>query len=656
MSIFANPLNMLPDKFLESMAKSLTDKICETVYLDTMAGGTKPEHSRHPQREILNIITRFLQQNIDRSVPEFDNEFKRNYINAFVEQMKEPMRKMYEDDYLCLQMAETLLTEYPHVFLNVINAFAKIVQNEPKTGGAENTNTDAAKVFANKTMKLFLKYFENTNISVPSVDETIAKQREVDIEAIAKQFEKKNYKVDGLLQEKSKQAEVQKEIDTKKLQSDGDKKNAKKPYSFITEKLTGMLGGPGKTKGGGFAEMANAAKSKVEEMKQNIPKLAEESNKMMEQLKTSVPGLSSGMSELPGGLSGISGGMTKDVIEKIFESFESTKNGRDASILEYKEIKHTLYDMVIDALRFHLNAPEGRQMYLRQLEPLMRFYCSQMIANEDLATIQFFHLIKGSNKINALITQEMEKVLVSGNMVFDHKQSSNPVFENKIDEMYRGTFAYAVCENAKKKLGELITSVNPLEKIYKDLDMLKISEKIKNEKKAIDYTYTLCYDPKVKLDAPKPVTSKPTSGPVSSKGVSGHVSQANEKGAPAASGDVSQANEKGVPGDLGQLKDLASAIPGTAALQDFASKVPDAAALQNLASKVPDAAALQNLASAIPGTAALQDLASKVPGTADLQNLASKLSPTKVGGKKRNTYRKIFAQQRKTRRYSKHTK
>jgi hypothetical protein len=653
---------MLPDKFLESMAKSLTDKICETVYLDTMAGGTKPEHSRHPQREILNIITRFLQQNIDRSVPEFDNEFKRNYINAFVEQMKEPMHKMYEDDYLCLQMAETLLTEYPHVFINVINAFAKIVQNEPKTGGAEND----AKVFANKTMKLFLKYFENTNISVPSVDETIAKQREVDIEAIAKQFEKKNYKVDGLLQEKSKQAEVKKEIDTKKLQSNGDKEDKKKPYSFITGKITDMFSGPGKTKGGGFAEMANAAKSKVEEMKQNIPKLAGESTKMMEKLGASVPGLPA--AGLPG-LPGLSDGMTKDVIEKIFESFESTKNGRDASILEYKEIKHTLYDMVIDALRFHLNAPEGRQMYLRQLEPLMRFYCSQMIANEDLATIQFFHLIKGSNKINALITQEMEKALVNGNMVFDHKQSSNPVFANKIKEMYNGTFAYTVWENAKKKLGELITSANPLEKIYKDLDMLKISEKIKNEKKAIDYTYTLCYDPKVKLDAPKPVTSKPTSGPVSSKGVSGHVSQANDKGAPAASGDVSQANEKGVPGDLGQLKDLASAIPGTAALQNLASKVPDAAALQNLASMVPDAAALQNLASkvpdatalqdfasAIPGTAALQDLASKVPDAAALKDLASKLSPTKGGGKKRNTYRKIFAQQRKTRRYTKRRK
>lgn len=654
MSIFANPLNMLPDKFLESMAKSLTDKICETVYLDTMAGGTKPEHSRHPQREILNIITRFLQQNIDRSVPEFDNEFKRNYINAFVEQMKEPMHKMYEDDYLCLQMAETLLTEYPHVFINVINAFAKIVQNEPKTGGAEND----AKVFANKTMKLFLKYFENTNISVPSVDETIAKQREVDIEAIAKQFEKKNYKVDGLLQEKSKQAEVKKAIDTKKLQSNGDKEDKKKPYSFITGKITDMFSGPGKTKGGGFAEMANAAKSKVEEMKQNIPKLAGESTKMMEKLGASVPGLPA--AGLPG-LPGLSDGMTKDVIEKIFESFESTKNGRDASILEYKEIKHTLYDMVIDALRFHLNAPEGRQMYLRQLEPLMRFYCSQMIANEDLATIQFFHLIKGSNKINALITQEMEKALVNGNMVFDHKQSSNPVFANKIKEMYNGTFAYTVWENAKKKLGELITSANPLEKIYKDLDMLKISEKIKNEKKAIDYTYTLCYDPKVKLDAPKPVQAAVNAVP-------GKSGQAVSNALPGKSGQAAVNATPGKPVPSSANTSGNSAIDLQEQVNDFASKVQGASSivdgLQGQASNMVNGLQGQ-VSSVIDGFAGeANKLASNVPGASSIveavkkkaSDLTSQISPTKGGGKKRNTYRKIFAQQRKTRRYTKRRK
>ena len=633
MNILSNPLSMLPDKFLESMAKSLTDKICETVYLDTMAGGTKPEHSRHPKREILNIITRFLQQNIDRSVPEFDNEFKRNYIKAFVEQMKDPMRKMYEDDYLCLQMAATLLADYPHVFINVINAFAKIVQNEPKKGGAEND----AKVFANKTMKLFLKYFENTNISVPSVDETIAKQREVDIDAIAKQFEKTNYKVDGLLQEKSKQAEVQKEIDTKKLQSDGDKADAKAPYSFITEKITGMLGGPEKTKGGGFAEMANAAKSKVEEMKQNIPKLAGESTKLMENLGASVPGLPA--AGLPSaGIPGLSTGMTKDVIEKIFESFESTKNGRDASILEYKEIKHTIYDTVIEALKYHLSEPEGRQMYLRQLEPLLRFYCNQMIANEDLATIQFFHLIKQSNKINALITQEMEKVLVSGNMVFDHKQSSNPVFANKIDEMYRGTFAYAVCENAKKKLGELITSANPLEKIYKDLDMLKISEKIKNEKKAIDYTYTLCYNPKVKMDAPKPVISKPASGPASSNGAPAVAGPASSNGAPAVT--------NGVPGDLNQLKELA---PGAVEqLKGLAGNV--TGSLDQLKELAPGAVEqLKGLAGNIPGASSI------VNGLAEqASNVKANPSPVpgiKGGGKKKQTYRKLFAQQRKTKRH-----
>ena len=632
------------------MAKSLTDKICETVYFDTMAGGTKPEHSRHPQREILNIITRFLQQNIDRSVPEFDNEFKRNYINTFTEQMKEPMRTMYEDDYLCLRMAETLLTEYPHVFLNVINAFAKIVHNEPKKGGAEDANTDIAKVFANKTMKLFLKYFENTNISVPSVDETIAKQREVDIDAIAKQFEKTNYKVDGLLQEKSKQAEVQKEIDTQKSHSDGDKADAKAPYSFITEKITGMLGTE-KPQTGGFdiKQMANTMKEGAE----NIPKLAGESTKLMEKLGASVPGLpAAGLPGLPAGIPGLSTSMTKDVIEKIFESFESTKNGRDASIIEYKEIKHTIYDTVMAALQFHLNEPEGRQMYLRQLEPLMRFYCNQMIANEDLATIQFFHLIKGSNKINALITQEMEKAFLSGNVVFDHKQSSNPVFANKIDEMYRGTFAYAVWENATKKLGELITSTNPLEKIYQDLDMLKISEKIKNEKKAIDYTYTLCYDPKVKMDAPKPVTSKPTSGPASSKGAPAVAGPASSNGAPAitngVSGDLNQLKEL-APGAVEQLKGLAGNVTGS--LDQLKGLAPGAVdQLKGLAGNIPEASSIVNgLASKVPGASSI------VNGLAEqASNVKANPSPVtgiKGGGKKKQTYRKLFAQQRKTKRH-----
>ena len=336
--------------------------------------------------------------------------------------------------------------------------------------------------------------------------------------------------------------------------------------------------------------------------------------------------------------------MTKDVIEKIFESFESTKNGRDASILEYKEIKHTLYDMVIDALRFHLSEPEGRQMYLRQLEPLMRFYCNQMIANEDLAAIQFFHLIQQSNKINALITQEMEKALVSGNRVFDHKQSSNPVFANKIDEMYNGTFAYTVWENAKKKLGELITSVNPLEKIYQDLDMLKISEKIKNEKKAIDYTYTLCYNPKVKLDAPKPVTSEPNR--VINKVVPGKPSQANGP-------TLNSLN--GLAGLQGQFKDFASKVPGATdmvnGLQGQASNMVNE--LQGQVSSVIDgfAGEANKLASNVPGASGIVEAAKE-----KASDLTSQIPPAKGGGKKRNTYRKIFAQQRKTRRYSKHTK
>ena len=85
---------------------------------------------------------------------------------------------------------------------------------------------------------------------------------------------------------------------------------------------------------------------------------------------------------------------------------------KDLSLKEYvpQQISEDIYNLVKDALQFHLAQPEGRQMFLRQIEPLLKRYVfTYTSSSSDLLTLSVLRHLSTSEPMKSLLENTIKK-------------------------------------------------------------------------------------------------------------------------------------------------------------------------------------------------------------------------------------------------------
>ena len=150
-------------------------------------------------------------------------------------------------------------------------------------------------------------------------------------------------------------------------------------------------------------------------------------------------------------------------------SFEKLAK-ESVSIFKEKMDKHVtgeeINDVVINGLQYHIEKPEGRQMFLRQIEPVLRSY-----------------VLEYTNKGQSLA------------ILFSHLCSIEPIHSimknNLTDYVKNEVTATIACNNIKEAMNKHIAAVNPLNGIYKDMETYFTKPQI-IEKMRDDSNKTIC--------------------------------------------------------------------------------------------------------------------------------------------------------------------
>jgi hypothetical protein len=85
---------------------------------------------------------------------------------------------------------------------------------------------------------------------------------------------------------------------------------------------------------------------------------------------------------------------------------------KDLSLKEYvpQQISEDIYNLVKEALQFHLAKPEGRQMFLRQIEPLLKRYVfTYTSSSSDLLTLSVLRHLSTSEPMKSLLENTIKK-------------------------------------------------------------------------------------------------------------------------------------------------------------------------------------------------------------------------------------------------------
>jgi hypothetical protein len=150
-------------------------------------------------------------------------------------------------------------------------------------------------------------------------------------------------------------------------------------------------------------------------------------------------------------------------------SFEKLAQ-ESVSIFKEKMDKHVtgeeINDVIINGLQYHIDKPEGRQMFLRQIEPVLRSYALEYTNKGQSLAILFSHLCS---------VEPIHSIM---------KNNLTDYANNEVD-------ARIACNNIKNAMNTNISLVNPLNGIYEDMKTYFTNPQI-IEKMYNDSNKTIC--------------------------------------------------------------------------------------------------------------------------------------------------------------------
>ena len=506
----ASIIDRIPEAAWTAMGNTLVNQVCNLTYYDKNNGDK--DLKRHPKREMLNIITEFLQNNINLRDANADEKFKVEFFKNIADSINPCIAKMYENDLMAIRCMEGILNEYPYILMNIINIIAA------KSSDEADESTEKKESFITIFMRKITTYI--------NVDNEISKNINKDTEPVSaenedseKLYEMENEDISGVqdtLVTNIKKYGFLKNADN----IDHLKKVSNDEVIKHIDSLIDTIVSTDQEK-----ENIEAANSPLAAFTQMMP----DTNPLSVLIKEAV------------------GDMPEQFVERVFATLEKS----DAK--QYSEIKEDIYKTILSALRYHLGKPEGRQIYLRQIEPIVRNYAVKSLINDDTTIICIFQLIRDSPKINKFIRKTVEIAYKNKNTNFTNPSFQdmrkftggampNPfkVFRDKtepfvnkvlgktpvsaapdstapdsaapdstapdstadvIDEPYdmskiiseyKNTFAYDVYQLLDTEIQSVIKGNDPIAKMYNDLEQFKVPKLAKLNKNAIDYAKTMC--------------------------------------------------------------------------------------------------------------------------------------------------------------------
>uniref|UniRef100_A0A6C0KLN8 Uncharacterized protein n=1 Tax=viral metagenome TaxID=1070528 RepID=A0A6C0KLN8_9ZZZZ len=532
-------MNKIPEAAWKSMGIELVNQVCNITYYDKTNGDK--EQKRHPKREILNIITDFLQNNINLREANQDASFKAEFFKAVAESVKPPIAKMYENDLMAIRLMEGILKEYPYIFMNIINVVAQQTSDEV---------SEKKEPFITLFMKKITTYINVEN----EVSQTI--NIDTELSSPAPENHEKLHEIEN------------------------------EDISGVQDTLIATIKKYGYLKNADNIDYLNKVSNDevikhIDSLIDAIVTASEEKNKTEASTSALSAILNNNLNINPVAsiVQGAVGNMPKEFVEKIFATLDTSDDK------PYSEIKKDIYKTILSALRYHLERPEGRQMYLRQLEPILRNYAVKTLMNDDITVICIFQLIRDSPKINTLLKKTVEGAILTSALNFtnpsfqdmqrfrggngetnqdgsEQDASAQDAFEvndnnndgvpiavpinsevndkksefptasapiavpyapdnynesynmSKIISAYEGTFAYAVYQLLDAEIKTIVKSDDPIAKIYKDLDQFRVPTLVKQNKNAIDYAKTMCSPGMMKKEMNRINTIKASAPPL----------------------------------------------------------------------------------------------------------------------------------------------
>jgi hypothetical protein len=192
--------------------------------------------------------------------------------------------------------------------------------------------------------------------------------------------------------------------------------------------------------------------------------------------------------------------LSANIVDKIFKNFSSTdKKG-------YIEIREDIYIKFLDTLNDHLHSPEGRQMYLRIIDPFLSNNIDEVINSGSIAIVTIIHLITNNSNIREII----EGSLTEG---FTKIEKNKITPEGNLDPITGGYAfsSYVINKLITPQLTTLIENKNPLNKLYKNMQIMSYDDEIIRRKQAKDYNKSLCAKYAPIVSEPSDLISKDSS-------------------------------------------------------------------------------------------------------------------------------------------------
>jgi hypothetical protein len=190
------------------------------------------------------------------------------------------------------------------------------------------------------------------------------------------------------------------------------------------------------------------------------------------------------------------GDISAKIVTEIMENFSSEREKG------YLQIRDDIYFKFLEALKEHLTGPEGRQMYLRNIDPFFTKCVDDIIDSKAVATVTIIHLIANVSNIRKIIEDAMV-------------EEDSSIYSST-DANDGNTRFYRLIENISNKVDKLLETKNPLNNLYRNMGTMGYGADIIIKKQSKDYEKTLCsnYEPPTieggvdKKDQTQAVTSR----------------------------------------------------------------------------------------------------------------------------------------------------
>jgi len=585
MNIVDAVFNRIPNVVWVNMAKTLMQEICDSMI--NSLDSEDPCSERHSKAVILSIFEDFLKSNFSGTNTEIlSDKFKESFLKFAITNAKYPMDSFFDYEYINLLVLKKILdtdsklSNNGKLFLNVIQTAVVEIQTKFASDSPRSKARRVIQLIKDQLKPLDLvaekKVSQQTggNSILKDINEAIQLLEEIRPTIAKEHFDKLNKKLEDIHKYVIPRSVGGVGPDPKDLLNNAIQGQAAALKGAIPDPnallkgaipdpnalLKGAIPDPNALLKGAVPDINNALSGITSNISGQVANVQDEAKRKLEEAQAKVladasahgeklvgEALGKATSEITGkgqemlgkALGNIEntpigqalgdlkkkgldlptpGNLSAKIVDEIFKNFSKTnKKG-------YVEIREDIYGRFLGTLNDNLHSPEGRQMYLRIIDPFLTKCIDEIIDSGAVAAVSIIHLV---SKVSA-VREIVENALFNG---FEKIAATTILDIGNLDPLEGTLFTeYVINEIISPKVVKLLETQNPLNKLYANMKIMEYEEEIIKQKQDKDYKKTLCSpyasivsepvdEPIVAVATPVPVTaistpSAPTPVPV----------------------------------------------------------------------------------------------------------------------------------------------